>query len=384
VWQCLLSTPNNPNESENTMRHSADHLASLNDLHLPPAATLTAPCCGYAAVPGVQPEGEGLPYRALLRQVGETHPMIGHCRGCGAIIEDNFETSKGYPGWASDFYSSDRHPLVGMDTGVRVTVADLEARRREVNDAFDIVTWESRWERMTDPYMPSAGGNPMMALVIEVLRQARSYIHLLAYSPLAGAISDAIVEMANAGVDVRVIYDEGQTKGRPLQSSVPLSAAASLMVRPATSWTPGSGTSRPQGRRRDKTNEHGKLLIVDGRVAVSGSMNLTYYGTSRAARGELPELLVDPRDVQELNNRVFVDRWYRAGLSDAETAAVGEAGARSVGDERYGSPLAGPQPASALRDLAWMNTLHVRATTALGVAAPKSLYPVAPHLVDEV
>ena len=51
---------------------------------------------------------------------------------------------------------------------------------------------------------------------------------------------------------------------------------------------------------------HGKLIIVDGLVAIKGSANLTHQAWRKTRRGlEILEIVTDVTQVRDLNNKYF-------------------------------------------------------------------------------
>ena len=127
-------------------------------------------------------------------------------------------------------------------------------------------------------------GDEAFEAMIEAIRGAEVFVHLEMYMFLSDevgwSIAAAFVEKALAGVPVRVVYDgigSGAADGAMFQEM----ADAGVMVevfRPVAPWRKRSGI---MGRN------HRKNLIIDGRVAFTGGMNLGKVWSRRASGDEV-------------------------------------------------------------------------------------------------
>ncbi len=95
------------------------------------------------------------------------------------------------------------------------------------------------------------------ARILDLLRSAQTSIDMLAYSFTSDAIGDVLLERAGAGVQVRVVVDEGQ-----------MSAAGSEYARLRQAGI----DIRLDG---NEGSMHHKVIILDGAVVLTGSYNFT-------------------------------------------------------------------------------------------------------------
>lgn len=174
-------------------------------------------------------------------------------------------------------------------------------------------------------------GRPALRAMLEAIDGARRYVHLETYilrSDATGArFVEALLDRALDGVSVRLLYDAFGSLGidegflRPLREAGADVVAFNPVSRIYPRWAP---------RRRD----HRKLLLVDGRIAFVGGLNIgdEYWG------GDTPEsawrdahLALEGPVVRELG-AVFLESWFRADgpdidwhdLMSTESAAVGD------------------------------------------------------------
>jgi cardiolipin synthase len=118
---------------------------------------------------------------------------------------------------------------------------------------------------------------PLVAAMVDDIRQARKRVWLEFYIVQAdsagGAIADALIDRAAAGVDVRVLYDGLGCQLTPQAYFDRLSAAGVEVIAYHTIWD----ALRNLGRftRIVNRRNHRKLLIVDDSIGYFGGMNIT-------------------------------------------------------------------------------------------------------------
>ena len=154
---------------------------------------------------------------------------------------------------------------------------------------------------------------------IEAMRQevanAEHYVHvqfyISAWDEVTSPFFEECVRATERGVDVRFLYDHLGSRGIPgYQEFVKRLEGTKIQFAPMLPIMPLKG----EFRRPDLRN-HRKILVVDGRVAFSGSQNLTEACYNKPKNQKLGrawvELMarVEGPVVQELNV-VFATDWY--------------------------------------------------------------------------
>jgi cardiolipin synthase len=176
---------------------------------------------------------------------------------------------------------------------------------------------ESRTLRFTAGNRVHAFDNGVEGLdaMLAAIRSATRQVHLESYifrSDRTGRrFLSALAERAADGSDVRLLYDALGSRGLDRGALEPLRQAGGHVVafNPPARWLP-----RFAPRRRD----HRKILVVDGRLAFVGGLNV---GDEYAARvGGEPDwrdahLQVEGPAVRELH-AVFLESWFRADAGD--------------------------------------------------------------------
>lgn len=113
-------------------------------------------------------------------------------------------------------------------------------------------------------------GDEIFPAKLEAIAGAASSIHLEMYEfwgdLVAGAITDALIERAEAGVSVRVLLDFFGSRSADPEKFERMEAAGITLIR----WRKPSWYH--SGRFNNRT--HRKLLIVDGRTGFTGGANL--------------------------------------------------------------------------------------------------------------
>ena len=168
-------------------------------------------------------------------------------------------------------------------------------------------------------------GPVTLRAMMQAMRSARDHIHLETYiiedDDVGRALADLLIEKRAAGVQVNLIYDSVGTLGTPPEFFDRLRTAGVDLLE----FNPVD-PSKAQGRLEINRRDHRKLLVVDGRIAFTGSVNISRaYGKSAA----LPSWRKEPtsRDANEAAWRdthmqiegpavadfqtLFIDAWQR-------------------------------------------------------------------------
>ncbi|WP_127818686.1 cardiolipin synthase [Microbacterium sp. CPCC 204701] len=172
--------------------------------------------------------------------------------------------------------------------------------------------------------MPLAGDNAAHIIsdyqesldaMADAIRQAERYVHIEFYIFQADAATDnlfrALEEVAARGVTVRVLLDHWANRGKPkYRSTLRRLDAMGAQWRLMLPVQPFKG----KYQRPDLRN-HRKLLVIDGRVAFTGSQNITdstYNLKKNIRRGlhwvDLMARIEGP--VVASVNAVFLSDWY--------------------------------------------------------------------------
>jgi cardiolipin synthase len=117
-------------------------------------------------------------------------------------------------------------------------------------------------------------GATTYAQILEAIAQARDHVHLEYYifnpDRTGTALRDALVERARAGVQVRLLLDAiGSAKIRKRFLAPLLDAGAEAV------WFHPSRLLQPFKRPWMNLRTHRKLVIIDGKVAFTGGINIT-------------------------------------------------------------------------------------------------------------
>lgn len=217
-----------------------------------------------------------------------------------------------------------RHGLVRRPAAVREM---LRARALRFTEGNRVVAFDNGAEGL-DAMLASIG-------------TAKRYVHLETYilrSDTTGArFIDALAERAEAGVDVRLLFDSLGSRGLDRRSLTPLRSAGGQVAEfnPPSRWIPDFAP-----RRRD----HRKILVVDGRCAYVGGLNL---GDEYAAKnGDRPawrdaHLRLEGPAVRDLD-AVFLESWFRADAGDLAWDTLLSSEPAPVGDTRCAILADGP------------------------------------------
>ncbi len=194
---------------------------------------------------------------------------------------------------------------------------------RECRCALPEGEWARALHRALDvllPDEPLLGGHEVRVLVtgddayprmFEAIEGARSHVHLqtfiLAHDDSGRRLMDLLLERARAGVEVRLLFDRFGSTPSVLSGFVHRWRRAHPRLRLA-GWT----LAKPW-RRQFQLNlrNHRKILVVDGRVAFTGGMNISDVNLTRPGRAADRDFHFEVRGpvVQELQYS-FLNDWH--------------------------------------------------------------------------
>lgn len=187
-----------------------------------------------------------------------------------------------------------------------------------------------------------ATGDVGLAEMLAAIEGATQRIHLETYilrSDHTGRrFLAALTAQARRGVSVRLLYDAVGSLGLDVADLAPLRAAGGSLVafnplrRLYPRWLP---------RRRD----HRKILVVDGRVAFTGGLNIgDEYAVGPAGPGLVwrdTHLRVEGPAVRDLE-AVYLESWFRGDGGELPWADLLGAAPPPTGDERVAVVPDGP------------------------------------------
>lgn len=245
----------------------------------------------------------------------EFNPPLSRCPRCLALWTEDRRNM--YPAsfrcgtCAAEFWPPS---LPGTDKGGDYALqARLWASARSpelaINLGDDVLAHATALARIATELRGATNTLPPLNSLIRLFRAARSFIHITTFGMdefslgLLETVAQTVnVNVAVAGLDKRM--DE------PL-SYVP-SEAPALEI-------------RIDGHRHDPGDQnHGKLTVIDGLLAINGSANLTNKAWRKAAVNmEIVDLVADLERVRELNNRYFSHTWARLGPAETRVQLPG-------------------------------------------------------------
>ncbi|MEV5000883.1 cardiolipin synthase [Nocardioides sp. LML1-1-1.1] len=184
--------------------------------------------------------------------------------------------------------------------------------------------------------LPLTGGNEVQlwpdyrGVIEEMAREvdrARSHVHvefyITAWDEVTDPLFQAMVRATRRGVDVRLLFDHLGSRGLPSYKAL-LKRLRGTDIQ----WRPMLPIKPLQGRfRRPDLRNHRKILVVDGTVGFTGSLNLTEPGYNKPknhkAGREWVELMVRLEGpVVAGLNAVFASDWYVETGEVVELVAV--------------------------------------------------------------
>jgi len=216
------------------------------------------------------------------------------------------------------------------------------------------------------------GGATYDAL-LDAVRQARHHIHLEYYifaSDVTGtALRDALVERARAGVAVRLLLDAVGSSTSATRFFAPLVAAGGEVA-----WFHPMRLRRIWKRPWLNLRSHRKIVVIDGRIAFTGGINITDDENDRLRDNAYRDLhlRLEGGVVRPLQ-LVFVEDWaYATGTRDFISSVARAMPAPEAGTVQAQVLASGP-------DSPWeaIHRLHVSAIH----AARQRVWLVTPYFV---
>ena len=133
--------------------------------------------------------------------------------------------------------------------------------------------------------IPLEDGRATYRSMLEAIRGARHHIHMEMYifedDEVGREFARALAERARAGVKVRLIYDPVGSMRTAKEFFADMEQAGIAVV----AFNPPAPGLLKRGPVGAQARDHRKLLIVDGRVAILGGINISsVYGSSSASR----------------------------------------------------------------------------------------------------
>jgi cardiolipin synthase len=209
--------------------------------------------------------------------------------------------------------------------------------------------------------------------ILDAVRQARHHVHLEYYIYAADrsgtALRDALVERARAGIAVRLLLDAVGSAGCPQRFFAPLLEAGGELA-----WFHPMRFGRIWKRTWLNLRSHRKIVVVDGRVAFTGGINITDEENERLRPDAYRDLhLRIEGDAVRSLQLLFVEDWaYASGQRDFISSVA----------QAMPPPQPGPIAAQVLSsgpDSPWeaIHRLHVGAIH----AATRRIWLATPYFV---
>ncbi|WP_242111701.1 cardiolipin synthase [Luteimonas aquatica] len=256
----------------------------------------------------------------------------------------------------------------------------LTLKERRLGPPGDELTELARLGQSTTGLPPASArevrllvdGAATYAALLEDIRNARHHIHLEYYIYLPDrtgtAIRDALVERARAGVKVRVLLDAVGSKANARFFAELIAAGGEFC------WFHPARFGRIWTRTWVNMRTHRKIVVIDGRIAYTGGINVTDEENEslRADAYRDLHLRIDG-DAAHLLQLVFVEDWIYATDSREVVAEL----ARHLPEPRPGPIAAQVLPSGP--DSSWeaIHRLHVGAIH----AATRRVWLVTPYFV---
>jgi phosphatidylserine/phosphatidylglycerophosphate/cardiolipin synthase-like enzyme len=136
--------------------------------------------------------------------------------------------------------------------------------------------------------LPGDGEKPYIDVIESATKTIRVYIYTMGY----GGIFDALKQKAGAGIDVRVLFDKGQTANQKYYSELK-SAGADVMWSDAEKYT----------------HMHAKVIMADDKKAIISTGNFSYTYSIKKNR-DYVATTTDPEDLADLISLYDAD-WNR-------------------------------------------------------------------------
>jgi cardiolipin synthase A/B len=220
---------------------------------------------------------------------------------------------------------SPRPLILGADGALNVAQANRTLNDLSADPAADVLLRRHLAIEQAVAGTPLTAGNATkllrdgdgtFAAVFEAIAQARDHINLEYYTledvEFSGRkLSALLIEKRRAGVAVNIIYDSYGSSDTPAEFFDKLESAGVNLL----AFHPVNPVGAVAGGYSPNDRNHRKVLIVDGRVAIVGGVNLaTYYqsktpgdgsgSSAEATEQEQAAKKDDPEDWRDLSVRI--------------------------------------------------------------------------------
>jgi cardiolipin synthase A/B len=171
--------------------------------------------------------------------------------------------------------------------------------------------------------VPLEDGRETYRAMLQLIRGARHHVHMEMYifedDEVGREFAQAMAERARAGVKVRLIYDAAGSM-RTRKGFFEEMEQAGIAVAVFNPVAPGLLKRGPVGAQ---ARDHRKLLLVDGRVAILGGINISrVHGSSSSGGGDGGDAPFEDRPWRDLQvrlegpvvadfQRAFVEQWRK-------------------------------------------------------------------------
>jgi cardiolipin synthase len=216
------------------------------------------------------------------------------CRCAGALLLSSLTAACASPRVKDD--ASEKAPIVAPG-GVALSASRAE---RLLDQRLDAATDNAHVRELLDSFRkqsqtPLVAGNRVSLLIdgpqtLDAIRraiaQARHHVHVETYifadDEVGGAFRDLLLERRRAGVEIRVLYDGIGSLATPAEFFEPLRAAGAEVRQ----FRPPDPVRTPLVWKVNN-RDHRKIVVVDGRIAFTGGINIssTYASSSRKKPG---------------------------------------------------------------------------------------------------
>jgi cardiolipin synthase len=216
------------------------------------------------------------------------------CRCAGALLLSSLTAACASP-HVKDA-ASEKAPIVAPG-GVALSAARAE---RLLDQRLDPSTDNAHVRELLDAFRtqsqtPLVAGNRVNLLIdgpqtLDAIRraiaQARHHVHVETYifadDDVGRAFRDLLLERRRAGVEIRVLYDGVGSLATPAEFFEPLGAAGAEVRQ----FRPPDPVRTPLVWKVNN-RDHRKIVVVDGRIAFTGGINIssTYASSSRTKPG---------------------------------------------------------------------------------------------------